>query len=33
LWTEPLDLAEARSTPYFRGITRLKPTRQAEMFQ
>ena len=25
LWTEPLGLAEARP-PYFRGITRLKPT-------
>ena len=33
LWTEPLGLAEARPPPYFRGITRLKPTRQAELFE
>ena len=33
LWTEPLGLAEARPPPYFRGITRLKPTPQAELFE
>jgi hypothetical protein len=33
LWIEPLDLAEARPPPYFRGTTRLKPTRQAELFE
>jgi hypothetical protein len=33
LWTEPLGLAEARPPPYFRGITRLKPTGQAELFE
>ena len=33
LWTEPLGLAEARPPPYFRSITRLKPTRQAELFE
>jgi hypothetical protein len=33
LWTEPLGLAEARPPPYFRGITRLMPTPQAELFE
>ena len=33
LWTEPLGLAEARPPPHFRGITRLKATRQAELFE
>ena len=33
LWTEPLGLAEARPPPYFRSITRLKPTRQTELFE
>jgi hypothetical protein len=33
LWTETLDLAEARPPPYFRSITRLKPTRQVELFE
>jgi hypothetical protein len=33
LWTEPLGLAEARPPPYFRNITRLKPTRQVELFE
>jgi hypothetical protein len=33
LWTEPLDLAAARPPPYFRSITRLKPTRQTELFE
>ena len=33
LWTEPLGLAEARPPPYFRGITRLKPSRQADLFE
>jgi hypothetical protein len=33
LWTKPLGLAEARPPPYFRGITRLKPTRQVELFE
>jgi hypothetical protein len=33
LWTEPLGLAEARPPPYFRSITRLKPTRQVELFE
>jgi len=26
LWAEPLGLTEARPPPYFRSITRLKPT-------
>jgi hypothetical protein len=33
LWTEPLGLAEAQPPPYFRSITRLKPARQAELFE
>jgi len=33
LWTKPLGLAEARPPPYFRSITRLKPTRQVELFE
>jgi len=33
LWTEPLGLAEARPPPYFHRITRLKPTRQVEVFE
>jgi hypothetical protein len=33
LWTEPLGLAEARPAPYFRSVTRLKPTRQVELFE
>jgi hypothetical protein len=33
LWTETLDLAEARPPPYFRRIARLKPTRQVELFE
>jgi hypothetical protein len=33
LWTEPLGLAEARPPPYFATITRLKPTRQVELFE
>ena len=28
LWTEPLGLAEARPPPYFRSVTRVKPTRR-----
>jgi hypothetical protein len=30
---EQLGLAEARPPPYFRSITRLKPTRQVELFE
>jgi hypothetical protein len=33
LWTEPLGLAQARPPPYFRSITRLKPSRQADLFE
>jgi hypothetical protein len=33
LWTEPLGLAEPRPPPYFRSITRLKPTAQTELFE
>jgi hypothetical protein len=34
LWTESLGLAEARPPPpYFRSITRLKPTGQVELFE
>jgi hypothetical protein len=33
LWTEPLGLAEARPPPYFRSVTRVKATRQAELFE
>jgi hypothetical protein len=33
LWTEPLGLAEARPPPYFRSVTRLKPTNQVELFE
>jgi hypothetical protein len=33
LWTEPLGLAEARPPPYFRSVKRVKPTRQAELFE
>ena len=33
LWNEPLGLAETRPPPYFRSITRHKPTRQAELFE
>jgi hypothetical protein len=33
MWTEPLTLAEPRPPPYFRSITRLKPTRQVELFE
>jgi hypothetical protein len=32
-WTEPLGLAEARPPPYFRSITRLGPSPQAELFE
>jgi len=32
LWSEPLGLAEARPPPYFRSITRVKPTAQTELF-
>jgi hypothetical protein len=32
-WTEPIGLAEARPPPYFRSVTRLKPTRQTELFE
>ena len=33
LWTEPLGLAEARPPPYFRSVTRLRPSSQAELFE
>ena len=33
MWTEPLTLAEPRPPPYFRSITRLKPTAQTELFE
>jgi hypothetical protein len=33
LWTKPLGLAEARPPPYFRSVTRLKPTSQVELFE
>jgi hypothetical protein len=33
LWTESLGLAETRPPPYFRSITRLKPTRKSELFE
>ena len=33
LWTEPLGLAEARPPPYFRSVTRLRPSPQVELFQ
>jgi hypothetical protein len=33
LWTEPHGLAEARPPPYFRSVTRLKPTSQVELFE
>jgi hypothetical protein len=33
LWTEPLGLAEARPPPYFRSITRLRPSSQTELFE
>jgi hypothetical protein len=33
LWSEPLGLAEPRPPPYFRSITRLKPTAQTELFE
>ena len=32
-WTPPLGLSEARPPPYFRTVTRLKPTGQAELFE
>ena len=32
-WTEPLGLSPARPPPYFRSVVRLKPTRQAELFE
>ena len=32
LWTEPLGLAQARPPPYFRSITRLRPSPQVELF-
>ena len=33
LRTEPLGLAESCPPPYFRSITRLKPTAQTELFE
>ena len=33
LSTEPLGLAEARPPPYFRSVTRLKPTSQLDLFE
>jgi hypothetical protein len=30
---QPLGLAEARPPPYFRSVTRLKPTSQVELFE
>jgi hypothetical protein len=33
LWTEPIGLAEARPPPYYRSVTRLKPTPQTELFE
>jgi hypothetical protein len=33
LWSEPLGLAEARPPPYFRCVTRLRPTGQVELFE
>jgi hypothetical protein len=33
LWTEPLGLAEARPPPYFRSVTRLRPSPQVELFE
>jgi hypothetical protein len=33
LWAEPLGFAEARPPPHFRSVTRVKPTRQAELFE
>jgi len=33
LWTEPLGLAEARPPPYFRSLTRLRPSPQVELFE
>ena len=33
LWTEPLGLAEVRPPPYFRSVTRLKPTSRVELFE
>ena len=32
-WSEPLGLSPARPPPYFRSVVRLKPTRQAELFE
>ena len=33
LWTEPLGLAEAQPPPYFRSVTRLRPSPQVELFE
>jgi hypothetical protein len=33
LWTEPLVLAEAWPPPYFRSVTRLKPTSEVKLFE
>ena len=33
LWTLPRGLAEARPPPYFRSVTRRKPTSQVELFE
>jgi len=33
LWTEPLGLAEARPPPYYRSVTRLRPSPQVELFE
>jgi len=32
LWSEPLGLAEARPPPYYRWVTRLRPSPQVELF-
>ena len=33
LAAEPLGLAEARPPPYFRSVTRLRPSPQVELFE
>ena len=33
LWTLPLGLAEARPPPYYRSVTRLRPSPQVELFE
>jgi hypothetical protein len=33
LWAEPLGLAEARPPPYYRSVTRLRPSAQVELFE